>query len=238
MATKAEKAPAATSDAKEPLFLYDANSPQIIPLTITKNGKSFRVEHSFRPLTNERYFEFQERIDEVSAKTTKLSTAIFEPKESLWSELIEGVTGYKPRDDFKAGVPMAHRTEAVNALITIQFVDDEETKAENELWDIDDLTEIKFRAIQAGVLLPEMSHSFRAETKAEMDEYLAIQSDQPNPNALASAQKLSKAERLYRLGKKILKDTAGYAADAEIPAWHLAATTESFFTRQIIQARR
>jgi hypothetical protein len=212
MATKAEKAPAATSDAKEPLFLYDANSPQIIPLTITKNGKSFRVEHSFRPLTNERYFEFQERIDEVSAKTTKLSTAIFEPKESLWSELIEGVTGYKPRDDFKAGVPMAHRTEAVNALITI-------------------LTEIKFRAIQAGVLLPEMSHSFRAETKAEMDEYLAIQSDQPNPNALASAQKLSKAERLYRLGKKILKDTAGYAADAEIPAWHLAATTESFFTR-------
>jgi hypothetical protein len=223
---------------QEPSYQYDASKGQTIPLTVEKNGRKFRVTHSFKPLTNERFFEFQERIEEVTAKLTKYSTAMYEPKETLWNELIESVTGYKEREDFKAGVHLSHRTEAINGLITIQFVDEDSDAADAALWDIDDLTVIKFKTLQAGVLLTDMSHSFRSETKAEMDQFLAIESDQPEPNVLASAQKLSKAEKLCRLGKKLLMETTGYANGVEIPAWHLAATVESFFARQIAQAKR
>lgn len=237
-ATATEKAPETIDAAvEEQSFLYDARKPQTIPLTVDKNGKKFRVTHSFKPLTNERFFEFQESIEDVSAKLTKVSTKMYEPKDTLWNELIETVEGYKERADWKAGVHVSHRTEAINGLIAIQFIDGDADTAEDALWDIDDLTVIKFRTMQAGVLLTEMSHSFRPETKAEMDQFLAIESDQPEPNVLASAQKLSKAEKLCRLGKKLLVETEGYAAGSEVPAWHLAATVESFFGRQIAQAR-
>jgi hypothetical protein len=96
------------------------------------------------------------------------------PKERLWDELIQTVEGYKEREDWKSGVHLSHKSEAITAIIDVQVFDDDEESAEDELWDIDELTVIHFRAMQSGALLPEMSHSFRPETKAEMDAFLAI----------------------------------------------------------------
>lgn len=82
----------------------------------------------------------------------------------------------------------------------------------------------------AGALLT-LSHSFREETKAEYDQYLAIDSEQPDENSISSADRKTKVERMYLLGKKLITETSGYA-EGEIPAWHIAATTEAFFARQ------
>lgn len=217
--------------------LYDATAQQQIPLILTKGAKTFRVEHTLNPLSNERYFELQEDLAAIAEKVKAISSQVYEPKDSVWNDLAVEISGYKPRDDWKAGVPSVHRSEAVNALIYVNFDDNVSRAKDDDLWDIEDLIEIRFSAMFSGTLCIDIVHSFRAESKAEMDEYLAIESGSPIPGVIASAQKLSRAERLFNLGKKLLKDTQGYAPGSDVPAWHLAASTESFFVRQIAQAR-
>jgi hypothetical protein len=215
---------------------YDASIAQEVPLKLTKGTRSYRVTHNLQPLSNDRYFEMQDDLEATALRLTKISTKAYEPKDRLWKDLVTSVTGYKDRSDWKDGVPFEHRTEAINALIFIHLNDEPPTKAD-DLWDIEELVDIPFHAMQSGVLITDLVHSFRSETKEEMDEFLSIEAGDTSSNNLASAQKLSKAERLYRLGKKLLKSTSGYAPGTEVPAWHLASTTESFFLRQVAQAR-
>lgn len=226
-----------STKAKESPIQYDMRAGQSIPLQLTRNGKTYRVVHHLAPLTNERYFEFQEQIEDLGRRTTKLSSAVFEPKEQLWNELAESVEGYKIDGDWKRGVHIQHKSEAMTSLLEVQVADDEESKAD-ELWSIDENIVITFRTMQGGALFTQMSHSFRPETKQDTDEFLAIEQGEPGPNDLATANRVSRAERLYKLGQKLLKEHKGYADGSEIPAWHLAATTESFFARAIAQAKR
>lgn len=222
-----------TDEKQEARVLYDAGKAQSVPLTIEKNGQEFVVRHNLAPLTNERFFEYSDQVETVVKRLKNLSTAILDPQYKLWLDLVQGREGYKDRDDWKAAT---HRNDAVAAiagLIHVRVLDNEEVEAVNEVvvYDEDALTEITFHALQGGVLLT-LSHSFREETKAEADEYMSIEVNQPNDSNLASAERLSKNEALCRLGNKLLKGTEGYAEGSEVPAWHLAATTETFFVRQ------
>lgn len=237
--------PAKPTTASEPevdtaMILYN-REPQTIPLKITGGGgRVFRVTHSLAALSNDRYFELMKQLEESNdrmMKAGKVTTLIYAPKEKLWDELAGAVEGYKQREDWKSGVHTSHKSEAVTALINVQVVDNDEALAADELWDIDELTIVRFHAMQSGTLLLDLSHSFRPETKAEMDQFLAIDAGE-NPDSLASHNHKSRAERLYDLGKKMLVETTGYESDTDIPPWHLAATTESFFARRIAQAQR
>lgn len=220
-------------EAKEPsLILYDSTKPQRIPLRLEKPGQTFTVYHNLEPLTNERYFEYQNDIVDLASRIKKISTAITSPQQKLWAELVTGRAGYKERDDWKEKTHPNDAVAAIAALLSVQVLDNSEIESSDKaaVYDEDELTVISFRALQSGVLMT-LSHSFREETKAEADEFLAIDVGQADENNLAAAEKMSKQERLYRLGKKVLKETEGYA-ECEVPAWHLAATTETFFLRQ------
>lgn len=216
-----------------PPTLYDVSQPQTIPFTITRGGKSFRVSHTVQPPSNERFFQLQEDIDETLSRAKKASTLVFDPKLILWKEIVISRTGFVDRDDWKEATHPSDAVGVINAMLHIEVQAEEEQDVTNddELLDDDALYVVAFNAQQGNALLTNLSHSFRQESKAEMDEYLAIISDQPSPNVMASAVKMSKAERYYRLGKKLLQGSTGYASD--IPAWHLAFTVEVFLARQL-----
>lgn len=218
-------------EAKEQI-LYDSRLAQRIPLSLEKSGQEFRVYHNLNPLPNERYFEYQDEIVELAARIKKISTAIMAPQHKLWLDLVESREGYTEREDWKEKTYQNDAVAAIAALLQVQILDNSEIepKSKSDVYDEDALHVIAFRAMQSGVLMT-LTHSFREETKKESDEFMAIDAGQGDENNVSSADKKSKQERLYRLGKKILAETDGYV-DCEIPAWHLAATTETFFLRQ------
>jgi len=170
----------------------------------------------------------------MASKVKKATTSIYTPKHALWNDLVESREGYTERPDWKEKTHQSDAVGVINALLHAQVLDESEieSKSKKALFDEDALTPIAFRALQAGVLMT-LSHSFRPETQAEMDEFLAIVTNEPLPNVLASAEKLSRPEKLYNLGSKLLADREGYADGSDIPPWHLAATIETFFLRQM-----
>jgi len=227
----------ATAETIEQTVLYDATAPQRVPFTITKNGKDFPVAHVLKPLSDSRYFEFQEQMSTMADRLKRLSTSMYGPKDALWQELVESREGYREREDWKESTHQSDRLAVVNALLTVHLTDEPvDVESEDELFDDESLVVIPFQAMYNGALLLNLSHSFRQETKHEMDSFLSIETDEPDPNILASAAKRSKSEKLCELGRKMLKDRVGYAEASDVPAWHLAATTEAFFLRQIGRA--
>lgn len=219
----------------ETLILYDSRIEQRIPLILHKNGKQYNLCHIIAPLDPDRFFEMERAAEQTASKLKKLSTDIYGPKQKLWSDLVQGREGYKDRADWKTATHQSDCIAVINALLHADVLsnDDTEITTDEILFDDEELTVIAFNALQSGALITNMMHSFRQETKAEMDEFLALQTNEPNPNELASAIKLTKSEKLCRLGQRLLKGSTGYAEGSDIPPWHLAATTESFFIRQI-----
>jgi hypothetical protein len=231
-----------TSKAKEAIALsdvqYDASAEQDIPLTLRQSGREFTVRHQLGPLTDEAFFKYAERqeaADKTIARSQTPSTAANDPKTDLWNTLAIGVTGYKEKADFRDSVHFTHKKESIDALVTAVFPEADAEPVE-EGWDIDALIPVPFHATFSGALIVNMSHSFRPESKAEMDEFLALEFNQPDKNKIASAKRLSQIERLADLGRRLLTETTGYKPGTEVPAWHLAQTVERFFLRQITQA--
>lgn len=215
--------------------LYDVREHQTIPFKINRGGKDFRVSHTIKPPSNERFFQLQSEIEDSLARAKKSSTTIFDPKFDLWKEIALSREGFKERDDWKEVTHPSDAVGVINALLHVQIQAEEEMDITNddELLDDEALYVVAFNAQQGNTLITGLSHSFRQESKAEMDEYLAIMANEPNSNELASAVKRSRAERFYRLGKKLVKERSGYANGSETPAWHLAFTTEIFLARQL-----
>lgn len=217
------------------LVLYDARSPQRIGLTLSKNGIDYPITHILGPLDNKRYFEMQLEIEELAGEGEGVNSDLFfGPKHNVWKDIATGREGYKQRDDWREKTHPTDCAKAIDFMINIVMQDSKaEDAPEGELlFDEDELTIIKFNCQYNGNLLKGLSHSFRQETKAEMDAFMAIETGR-TPDTLASAEKVSVAERLYRLGKSMLKEHHGYAPGSPIPAWHLAGSTRSFFLRQL-----
>lgn len=222
------------TEALDPI-LYDVREPQTIPFRVNRGGKDFRVAHTVQPPSNDRFFQLQSELEDSLTRAKKASTIVFDPKFALWKEIALSRDGFKDRDDWKEVTHPSDAVGVVNALlhVQVQTEDEMEITNEDELLDDEALYVVGFNAQQGNALLIGLSHSFREESKAEMDEYLAIMANEPNPNELASAVKLSRAEKFNRLGKKLLKGRSGYADGSETPAWHLAFTTEIFLARQL-----
>lgn len=228
MSTKAKEAKVSET------ILYDATAEQRIHITLTKNGKTYDLFHRLAPLSDERYFQCHEEMERLGRRSTTVTTNIYTPKHSLWFDLVQGREGYADKPDWKEKTHHTDAIQAINALLHAQVLDDTEIDDSNaaELYDEDSLTKIPFRALQSGVLMT-LTHSYREEAASELDAYLAITTNAPEPNVMASALKTSVAEKLDRLGRAMLRDSEGYAPESHIPAWHIATTVDAFFIRQL-----
>lgn len=235
---KAKEKKEATSEVNIPeeAYLYDTDSLQIIPFTVTQGNKTVRASHTLNVPSNERYLQMQSEIEDVISRAKKASSLIFDPKIKLWRDIVVSRQGWVERDDWKDRTHPADAIGVINALFWVSVLDEEDQiVSDNDeiLLDDDDGYIVKFNTRFGAAELQGLSHTFRQESKAEMDEYLAIIANEPNSNELASAAKRSRVEKLYRLGTKLLVGRTGYTDESETPAWHLAFTTEAFFTRQL-----
>lgn len=243
--TKAKEAPETSPEA----ILYNPSIQQTIPVTVTKTisraGKRvlqhIRLTHTLDPLSNDRYFELEAELAKLRVKS--LSTEMFAPKTNLWRELAQKVTGYPPNayGDWRDGVPVPDQVCVVDAVLGTKILDESEIEMDIETETVEEVTEmmaddatmIPFRAMFSGALISNMSHSFRTPSKADMDEFLSIESNEPDRNQMASAERRSAAERFYQLGKRLLAGTEGYIEGADMPAWHLAGTVRTFMLREL-----
>lgn len=236
MTTKAQKA---TDNTPAPV-LYDARNGQTIGFTLERAGRTFSLSHTLKALTDERYFEYerqQEATDSKVRKSMEVTSGIYGPKHSLWFDLVESRDGYRHTGpDWKEKTHFADAVGVIGALLNVQLLDDSEVDAEtgsdDNLFDEDALTPVYFRTLQSGVLMT-LSHSFKTESQADRDAFLAIGTGQPMPNTLASSQRQTVGERLYSIGERLLADHSGYAEGSNVPAWHLVATTQAFLLRQM-----
>lgn len=211
--------------------LYDRSQPQIIPLDVTLGRKTFRVSHTLGMLSDERYFKFALEQEEMVRRAKKLTTGIYEPKHKLWKELAESVSGYGESADWKDQMYQADAVSAVNALLRCDPVRESEEVAEGEVLEFNRKIPVTLKVMQSGILI-EVTHYYREETKSQMDAYLAIISNAPDPNALASSVKKSTEQKFAELARQMVVESEGYENN-DIPAWHLAESAPIFFQGQI-----
>jgi len=214
-----------------PAYQYDADAEQLIPLEI----RGHRIVHRLRPLTNERFFQLEkERLDVQKriAKSQNITTQIYAPNESLWNDLALEVIGFKPDPDWKIKTYFLDKTAAVGALLHTEIKEEAENAEEDELLTFDIEIPVKMDVLQSGTLI-ETVHIFRQETKAEMDEYLAIMTDKPKAQGFARFAHDTSAERLCDLYDATNKTAMPYAG--RIPVWHKAAAVQTHFARQFLR---
>lgn len=228
---------------KEPVesperILFDVNQPQTFKFSLFQKGREIPITHTVNPVSDARYFLMNEEIEAVAVRLKKLTASMYLPKEKIWDEYVEKATGYPDIPDWKERVSQDDKIGVVNAYFEVEPDEEPEAKESDAalVYDFDALVEIYFSCRFGSAKLYGMCHRFREITRADKDEYFAILNNQTNETNLASAEKLSRVEKLDRLGRKLLKESEGYADGSRVPAWHLAATTEWYFLRE--QARQ
>lgn len=218
-------------------ILFDATKPQTFGFSLIQRGREIPITHTVEPVTDARFFQMSEEIEEVAARIKKLDTSMYRPKEKIWEEHVNESTGYPDIPDWKDRVSLDDRIGVVNAYLEV-LPDDDPMKGEEGplVYDFDALVDVYFSCRFGSARLMAMCHKFREITRQDKDEFLSIYTNEPDSNVIASAEKVSKNERLCRLGRKLLKESEGYAPGTSVPAWHLCATTEWYFLRE--QARQ
>jgi hypothetical protein len=225
MTTKAK----AEKEAENPV-LYDREATQTVPLMID----GYKVFHVLKPLTDDRYFAFEKGVKTAIKRAEKVGTAIWEPKQTLWRDLCPEIRNYPPGFPLE-DVDQVDTVQAINALLHVEVLPADEGE-KSGVYDPTRLKKIEFRTLfcdESGKsTLLTLSHSFKPDTKRQRDEFLAIMQNVQSDHALASLDSETKEEKLTRLGRELIVETSGYADGANIPAWHIANTTVSFFARQ------
>ncbi len=232
--SKAKQALEATPEITENRILFDFREPQTFKFSLHQKGRDIPISHTLLPIADARYFQLSEELESLADRLKKISSSIFVPKEKVWDEHCESATGYPQIDEWKSRVSQDDKVGVINACLRVEPDDEPETEEVGELvYDFDALTEIYFTCYHGSRELFGMTHRFREFTRTEKDEYLSIMANQPIESAIASAVKMSKAEKLVRLGRKLLMETEGYADGSPVPAWHLEWSVQWYFMREI-----
>jgi len=230
----------ATKKKEEPIiYEYDMTAQQTIPFTLEKNGRFYKVSHTVRPLTDERFFRLEIEKEERAKSISKSQTEVLIPSARLWDELILSRQGYKEVDDIRAKTNMMDKVHCILGLLhaqpkeLVQDTDNPEEILEAEiLFDDDEPTEVQLEVLQGGVLITT-SHFFQPETQEQMDEYLSILANTPKPHRLSSSdRKQSKSERVAQLYDDTCTKRSGYKDGTEVPAWHKLPAVMHFFANQ------
>lgn len=204
---------------------YDATAPQTIGIVLSDK---LTVHHVMQPLPDDRFFKLIEDLEDADGVAEQMTL-----KSAVWDELCSSVTGYKERDDWKKGVPDSHKAIAVE---TLRSPDVEEIlSGQSEVFDIEEPITVKLVAI-FGDAKVRPTISFKQESKADMESMLALGEGLPDPNALASAAKESKARAIHRIGKRLMVSAEGYIGDP--PASHLTVATLGFFAHEFVSAKK
>jgi len=218
------KAKTKKEEITETAPLYDKSTDQIIGLTI--DGE-IQVTHTIKPLSDTRYLQLLDALEESTPTETR------DLQSKLWAEICPSGTGYAERPEWQSGVPLPHRIATMEAyLLSIPGIE----KTKTSVFDIDAPRTIELRAVFGDTELATLKIAFRHPTQAEIEEYLLLQNDEPNPADLASAAKVTKSERKAKLAKRLKISVEGYAG--EPPMWHMLTALDTHLAAELLSAKK
>lgn len=222
---------------KSEIVLFDASSENTVYFPHEHKGKLYRVGHTFKPLNDDRYFQYVDEVGKAAnriAQTEVLETQNFAPQEKLWNELASDRIGYaKNPEDWKERTALFVKANAIKLFLQVGAVPIETEEAEEGelLDDSEELFETKLNCVQNAIAITT-SHFWREETREEMDEFLAIQAGAPQKGVLASGVKKTKEQRLCELYDAVCVEQKFYAA--HVPAWHKKEMAEQYFRQRFL----
>lgn len=213
---------------------YDTTLTQSVSFQVEQNNKTYQLTHVIKPLTDERFFQLEKEraaiIKKIGKKST-LSIEIYKPLENVWNELAVERTGAKPREDWKERTHYLDKANVITALTRIEIISEGEDETTEDLFDDEANFTIYAKVFFNNNFLP-VTFYFKQESKAQMDEFVAILQDKPNANALASlSNPKSIAERLCDLFDALIESYEGYSS--QVPAWHKIAAVSTQLNNQM-----
>ncbi len=232
---------------KEPTQFFDADAEQRVELTIQYRGTERAVTHRFAPLTDELFFQYEQRKKtrvQVSGQellVVRNDDEELAAAEWLWNELALGRDGYVPRDDWRERTNVMDKAQAIaEGLLAAYAVRSETALAREgeaaELVDDDLGTEIELDCLFNGNALTTR-HAFRAPTAADVKAFDRLMRVADNVierggRRPQSAQLVipSKAQELAGLYDELIVDTEGYAG--RVPAYHKREAVLELFARE------
>lgn len=233
------------TEQKQPVF-FDSDAEQRVELVIQYRGTERTVAHRFSPLTDEQFFQYEQRKKtrvQVSGQELLIvrnDDQELAAAEWLWNELALGRAGYVPRDDWRERTNVLDKTQAIQeGLLAVYAVRNEKPTADDEAAGLvdDDLgTEIELDCLFNSTA-STTKHSFRAPTAADVKEYDRLMRIADNVIARGSrrpqaAQLIipSKARELAALYDALIVEADGYAG--RVPAHHKREAVLELFARE------
>ena len=227
--------------------LFDAHAEQRVELTIQYRGTERTVAHRFAPLSDELFFQYEQRkkmLVQVSGQellVVRNEDEELAAAEWLWNELAIGREGYVPRDDWRQRTNVLDKAQAIGeGLLAVYAVRGESAPAgEVEATDLvdDDLgTEIELDCLFNNTAFTT-HHAFRAPTAADVKTYDRLMRIADNVIARGGrrprgAQLVipSKARELAALYDALIVTAEGYAGP--VPAHHKREAVLELFARE------
>jgi hypothetical protein len=209
---------------------YDADAVQAVNITVPRGEKNFHVSFKMNPLSDERFFKMVEQVPEQIKRIRIPSPEVFLPYAEVGRQLAIERFGYKPNPNWREKTHPHDFISAVIALTEVDFYFEGLEATEDEL--LDDDAEVPIKLISAFDGEECITTIwFQEETKEVMDEYFALQQNQPRKNVLASAKKVSKERRMFALYQELQVRADGYVN--RVPAWHAIKAVEGFLQLQV-----
>lgn len=203
---------------------YDRNAAQTICWAIETEAETYKVSHTLKPLSDERFFEFALESEKNLKRATKADLSLLTPKINLWRELVESVEGYEEAADWKEQMFENDAVSAVTHFLNVDVVPNEaKTK---KLRSFNQNTTIKLAALHGTTVFTGLEITFRRASQAERSLWIQLLAG--TDEQLASAVEISAQEKQYRLARKLFVDCKGYE-NKDIPAWHLTRAAWKYF---------
>lgn len=212
-----------------PIF-YDCREPQKIPLLSIDGSSQSRCWHRLKPLSNERYFQFDAEVETVAVEKPRKLSEIYKPHYDLWQELFFEREGLKEKD---TDVLFSEAVQAVKALLYYETVPPRQAE-KGELYDSESDSYVYFGAMYSGAWLGLQIY-YQNEINGKFDEY---QQTQQKIRQWGLGYKPSrKAEKLHTFALPFIKNVAGYAPAENpvdvVPAWHITNSVADLFSYEL-----
>lgn len=234
-----------TNTHTTPSPLFDADAEQRVELLIQYRGVERTVAHRFAPLTDDLFFQFEQRkktrarVSGQDLLTVRNEDQEVSAAEWLWNELALGRDGYVPRDDWRERTNVVDKAQAIrDGLLAVYAVRAAPAADPAELEPVDDDlgTEIALDCLFNSTALT-VRHAFRAPSAADVKEYDRLMRIADNLIARGgrrpdSAQLVipSKARELAALYDRLAVGAEGYAG--RVPAHHKREAVLELFSRE------
>lgn len=206
-------------------IIYDTNAVQRIALKVEQGNETYKLYHHLKPLSPQRYIQFEKEVEQTFKGLGELSTEIYEPKRKLGIELIENAEGYEPSEEWRELIGL-EIVQTINALFFCEIAPTPYKSEKQKGFNPNADSPVYLKVYYSGADVTTAIY-FRPPTQAEINSFYRIDGDKPDNNQLASHAKKPKAQRLYELGVKMVTRSENYAD--KIPVWHIAKAIDQHF---------